>query len=154
MWGEIYGEKPFEWRETLLMERNLSIGEKPFDWSHLKFLCYWHYEECWTQTVLHSSLAITAFITSKQSNFIISTKVKMKMQLRLTKFTFHLVGSNFIISTKVKMKMQLRIANLTFHLHLHCPRNVDSVIQRFITCIDFRWFMKRSLTTMSLVQCH
>ena len=32
MWGEIYGEKPFEWRETLLMERNLSIGEKPFDW--------------------------------------------------------------------------------------------------------------------------
>ena len=65
MWGEIYGEKPFEWRETLLMERNLSIGEKPFDrretfrwernlsigekpfnWSQLKFLCYWHYEEC------------------------------------------------------------------------------------------------------------
>ena len=32
MWGEIYGEKPFEWRETLLMERKLSIGEKPFDW--------------------------------------------------------------------------------------------------------------------------
>ncbi len=32
MWGEIYGEKLFEWRETLLMERNLSIGEKPFDW--------------------------------------------------------------------------------------------------------------------------
>ena len=46
MWGEIYGEKPFEWRETLLMERNLLIGEKPFYWSHLKFLCYWHYEEC------------------------------------------------------------------------------------------------------------
>ena len=32
MWEEIYGEKPFEWREILLMERNLSIGEKPFDW--------------------------------------------------------------------------------------------------------------------------
>ena len=66
--------------------------------------------------MLHSSLAITAFITSKQSNFVISTKVKMKMQLRLTKFTFQLVGSNFIISTKEKMKMQLRIANFTFHL--------------------------------------
>ena len=31
------------------MGRNLSNGEKPFDWSQLKFLCYWHYEECWTQ---------------------------------------------------------------------------------------------------------
>ena len=65
LWGEINGEKPFEWRETFRLERNLSIGEKPFDWretfrlkrnlsieekpfdwSQLKFLCYWHYEEC------------------------------------------------------------------------------------------------------------
>ena len=37
---------------------------------------------------------------------MLSTKVKMEMQLRITHFTFHLVGSNFIISTKVKMKMQ------------------------------------------------
>ena len=46
LWGEINGEKPFEWRETFRLERNLSIGEKPFDSSQLKFLCYRHYEEC------------------------------------------------------------------------------------------------------------
>ena len=90
------GEKSMgrnQWGETFRMERNLSIGEKPFDWSQLKFLCYWHYEECWIQfscnncihhfktkfVLIHHrmpqhaeniTLVITEFITLTQSLFL------------------------------------------------------------------------------------
>ena len=91
-WRESFpnGEKPFEWRETLLMERNLSIGEKPFklernlsigekpfDWRET----FWLERNLsigpsWSFCVMgivksaeHSSLAITAFTTSKRNLF-------------------------------------------------------------------------------------
>ena len=47
----------------------ISIGEKPFDWSQLRFLCYWHYEECWTQFSCNN--CIHPF-----KAFMLSTKVK------------------------------------------------------------------------------
>ena len=122
LWGETFwmernpfnGEKPFDWRETFRLERNLSIGPS---WSFCVIGIMESAEESWTQT---------AFITSKWSNFIISTKVKMKMQLRLTKFTFHLVESNFIISTKVKMKMALLQEGHCCQWSLHKPSEINT----------------------------
>ena len=75
------------WGETFQMERNLSIGPS---WSFCVIGIM--------KSAEHSSLAITAFIPSKLSCYLQMWK---KMQLRITNFTFHLVGSNFIISTRV-----------------------------------------------------
>ena len=110
------------WGETFWMERNPFNGEKPFDWREtfwlvpsevFVLLALWRVlnTDCVTQFSCNN--CIHHFKTIKFHHI---DKVKMKMQLRLTKFTFHLVGSNFIISTKVKMKMQLRLTKFTFHL--------------------------------------
>ena len=66
MWGEINGEKPFEWRETFRLERNLSIGPS---WSFCVIGIMKSAEECWTQFSCNN--CIHPF-----KAFMLSTKVK------------------------------------------------------------------------------
>ena len=140
MWGEIYGEKS--------MGRNLSNGEKPFDWSQLKFLCYWHYEECWTQFSCNN--CIHPF-----KAFMLSTKVKEdatknhKFHIPFSWIKFHHIDIFHLI---MKALLYTKIYNMYwFQMFDHWPQcpscnNAISIIksQSLKTVNDLRLTMSHN----------
>ena len=118
------GEKTFGGEKS--MGRNLSNGEKPFDWS--QFLCYWHYEECWTQFSCNN--CIHPF-----KPFMLSTKVKEdatknhKFHIPFSWINFHHIDKSENEDATKTHKVHIPFSWIKFH-HIDKSENEDATKNR------------------------